>query len=229
MEQQIKVADMTPEQKREYQRLAKRRSREKAKQKQLASQIPVALDYEPPQSQKDELAEHSRQIAATIAAELPTSLSFQGECVIEMASTILFAHERGWTKQVSSPYGVLYGSFYPDAAGAELIEHFHRFPNLAESQTFKDLYQRFLTLIHRLSRNEWFDPNFAKDIEAEINGTYTLRPKLAIPQPTPEPAPAPPQPRLPTDQEILEQGRIRLLEQLQPHLPPEARNYLNGN
>jgi hypothetical protein len=230
-----KLSEMTPSERAEYQKLAKRKSRQKAKQEHLASQIPVALDYELPQSQKDQLAENARRITATIAAELPDKLSFEDEIVIEMMSDVIHGHEWKFTKAVHSPSGVLYGNYHPDAAASEIIQHVHRFPNLLDSQSFKDLYQRFLTLVRKLSRNEWFDPSFAKEIESEIDGTYKLRPKVEIPTP-PEPAPVPalPQPPMPTDKEILERGRIRLWEQIQdqihnPMLSPEARNVLYGN
>src|ERR1700728_617346 len=160
------LKQMSPQERTEYQKLAKRKSRQKAKQERLASQIPAALDYELPQSQKDQLAENARQITVTIAAELPDKLSFEDEIVVEMMSDVMVAHERKWTKQVHSPSGFLYGNYHPDAAASEVIEHVHRFPNLLDSHTFSDLYQRFLTLVRKLSRNEWFDPNFAEEIEA---------------------------------------------------------------
>jgi hypothetical protein len=231
----LKVAEMTPEMRRDYNREKKRISRQKAKQERLASQIPVALDYELPQSQKDQLAENARQITATIAAELPDKLSFEDEIVVEMMSDVMVAHDRKWTKEVHSPSGVLYGNFFPDAAASEIIQHVHRYPRLLESPTFKDLYQRFLALVRKLSRSEWFDPEFTKDIEAELSGTYTLPPKPEIPiAPEPAPVPALPQPPMPSDREILERGRIRLLEQIQaqvdnPQLSPEARNFLYGH
>jgi hypothetical protein len=227
-EQSKKVPPKGTPERRQYDRTAKQRSRSKAKQERLASQTPIASEYELPRSQKDQLAEHFRQIIARIAAELPHKLTFADECMIQMMADVVLAEERKWTRKVSSPNGMLYGSVFPDAAASDLIQHVHRFPNLLESVSFCDLYQTFLKLVHKLSRNDWFDQDFAKDIEAEINGTYSLPPEPQIPK-APEPALAIPEPpKLPTDQQVLAEGRARLLESLQGQLSPDARQYLYG-
>ena len=168
----------TPEQqeaKRKYAREAKQRSRERQKQERLALQIPAAFEYQLPRTKLDQLSENSRQITATIAAEI--TLTTEDERMVSMMADVLLGYEKQWTQQVHSPHAVLYAGHFSDAAASEVIEHVHRFPASLESQTFADLYQKFLKTACKLSRNTtWFDLNFAREIESEINGTYALPP-----------------------------------------------------
>ena len=221
--QRRKIAEMTVEERREYNLQAKRKSREKEKLERQASQIPVASDYELPQLQKDQLGARSQERIATIAGELTHKLSAEDERMIHMMSDVLVAHERKWTKQVQS--GVLYGNFHPDGAASEIIQHIHRNPSLQQSQKFNESYEQFLKLVRKLSQNEWFDQHFALEIEAELNGTYVLTISVQ-PEPAPN-SPAPEPRRFPTDQQVLAESRLRLLESL-GQLDPTARQYLYG-
>jgi hypothetical protein len=219
-----KLAEMTPEERRAYNAQSKKKSRDKAKQERLAAMVPPYAEYQLPDTQRDQLAEHSRQMIETIAAELSQELTFEDQRMVEMMADVILSHERNWTKEVHSPYGLLYGRYFPD--GVDVIPHIHRFPNLLESPTLTALYRQFLKVVRKLSRNSWFDPQFAQEIQAEINGTYELPPTPNIPK---VPTPAEPQPGVLSFAQILEEGRVRLLERLQDNLPPEAQRYLNGN
>jgi hypothetical protein len=122
----------------------------------------------------------------------------------------------------------LYGRYLPDSAASELIHHVHIFPDLLASQSFADLYQKFLKIVRKLSRNTtWFDHKCAEEIESEINGTYTLPPAPDIPKAAPEPTP--PESPIPSFTQIVAESQNRMIYRLREHLSPEAQKYLSGN
>jgi hypothetical protein len=219
-----KLAEMSLAERREYNRFRKQISRDKEKQERLAAMVPAYADFRLPDTQREQLAEHSRQMIDQIATEL-SQLTFEDQRMIEMMADVLLGHEKDWMHEVHSPYGLLYGRYFADGAASEIIEHIHRFPGLLASQSFVDLYQQFLKIVRKLSRNTtWFDPNFAKQIESELDGTYELPSAQQIPK---APEPTEPEPPVLNFDEIVEQGRVQLLDRL--GLSPEAQRYLNGN
>jgi hypothetical protein len=225
-----KLAEMTPEERRAYNAQSKRKSRDKEKQERLAAMVPAYADFRLPDTQREQLTENARQMIDQIATEL-SQLTFEDRRVIEMASDVLLSHEKAWAKEVHSPYGLLYGRYFVDGAASEIIEHIHRFPNLLESPTLTALYQKFLKTVRKLSRNSWFDPNFAKQIESEFDGTYELPGAPDIPK---VPTPAEPQPGVlnfaaKQIESVSELSRARLLDRLKENLSPEQQHYLDGN
>src|SRR6267378_8711670 len=233
----MKMSDMNPEQreaKRNYDRSAKQRSRAKARDAAQALMIPLARDYVMPEQQQSELSQYSRDITKAVQAELNLEkLPGTDEYIVDAVACVLFGLEHQFTQIVHAPFGMVVGGWFPDAAASEAIEHVHRFPSLLQSTTFTDLYSKFLQAVVKWSKKHehYSTPEFIQEVQAELAGTYVLPPlpELQKPEPTPEAS------VIPSDAEMLEQGRIRLLNQLQPqihiqdpNLSPDARRYLDG-
>jgi hypothetical protein len=228
----MKLSEMSPEKRREYNRNAKRQQRAKEKAERMRSMIPLARDYVMSEPEQKQLTEYSDQVAKTIQAELD-ELSEKDVYIITGVTSVLFGLENALTQIVNDPVGIIVGGWFPDAAAAEAIEHVHRFPRLVQSTVFTDLYIKFLNEVAKwIKRNEEYSsPEFVQDVKSEIAGTYVLPP---LPEPKLEP-PKIQEPPVPSFAEVLEQGRIRLLTELQeirvqePNVSPEAQRYLmNG-
>ncbi len=230
----MKLSEMNEEQRREYNRESKKRQREKQRQEKEKLTIPNARDYVMPEPQEKELSQHSHAVAKIVAADLGLEkLSGPDGYIVDAVACVLFGLENNFTQIVYEPFGMLVGGWFPDAAASEAIEHVHRFPSLLQSTTFAALYNRFLQAVVKWSKKHehYSTPEFIQEVEAEIGGTYVLPPlpELQKPEPMPEAS------VIPSDAEMLEQGRIRLLNQLQPqfrvqdpNISPQARQYLDG-
>src|SRR6266403_26740 len=144
----MKLNDMTPEQqeqKRQYDREAKQRSRAKEKAERLRSMVPLARDYVMPEQQQSELSQYSQDITKAVQADLNLEkLSGTDEYIVDAVACVLFGLENNFTQIVYEPFGMLVGGWFPDAAASEAIEHVHRFPSLLQSTPFTDLYSKFL-------------------------------------------------------------------------------------
>jgi hypothetical protein len=231
----MKLSDMTPEQqeqKRQYDREAKQRSRAKVRAEHMRCMIPLARNYKIPEEQQKKLSQYSHAVAQTVAADLGLEkLPGTDEYIVDAVACVLCGLENNFTQIVHDPCGMLVGGWYPDAAASEAVEYVHRSPGLLRSQTFQDFYRNFLQAVLKWSRKheQYSTANFIQDLKAEIAGTYTLPPPQPEPQPEPEKIQEPPS--VPSDGEILDQGRTRLLGQLSvqdPNVPPDARRYLDG-
>ena len=76
----MKISEMSPEQHREYNKLAKRKEREKLAAK-IETAAPVLLRlYRMPETQSKNLAEHVQEIKSTILAELGQRRSMRTRC-----------------------------------------------------------------------------------------------------------------------------------------------------
>jgi hypothetical protein len=229
---EMKLSEMNPEQRREYNRNAKRQQRAKEEAERMRSMVPLARDYMMPESQQKKLTEYSHGLQKTIAADLNLeTLPGPDMYIVDAVASVLFGLENSVTQIVNDPVGVIVCGWFPDAAASEAIEHVHRFPKILQSTTFSDLYNKFLHQVARwIKKNEKYSsPEFVRDIKAGIAGTYVLPP---LPEPRPEPPKIPEIPA-PSFLEVLEQGRIRLLTELQeirvqnPNVSPEAQRYLD--
>jgi hypothetical protein len=201
--------------KREYDRLAKQKSRAKAKLERERLAIPNAHDYVLPDQHKKRLEEYSQELQKAIAADLGVKeLAEPDEYIVAAVVCVSFGLENSICQVVYDPEGVLVGGWFPDAAASEAIEHVHRFPLLLSSTVFADLYNRFLKAVLNWSKkNEQYSTReFIRDLTAELAGTYVLPPRPEIPKAEPNKIPIAP---TVSDEEILEQGRLRLLAHLQ--------------
>ena len=219
------------EEKMKYDREAKQRSRAKQKDERLRSMVPLARNYKIPEEQQKKLSQRSRTVAKIVAADLGLEkLSGPDGYIVDAVACVLFGLENNFTQIVYQPNGMLVGGWFPDAAASEAIEHVHRHPSLLQSTTFADLYRKFLDAVVKWSKKneQCSTPEFIQEVQAEIAGEYVL-PRL--PEPKPEPNKIQEAPSVPCDVEILERGRMQLLNQLSvqdPNLPPDARQYLDG-
>ena len=231
----MKLSEMNEEQRREYNRESKKRQRDRQRQEKEKLTIPNARDYVMPEPQEKELCQHSHAVAKIVAADLGLEkLSGPDGYIVDAVACVLFGLENNFTQIVYQPNGMLVGGWFPDAAASEAIERVHRFPSLLQSTTFADLYRNFLHEVVKWSKkNEQCSTHeFIQEIQAEIAGEYVL-PRL--PEPKPQPNKIQEAPSVPSDAEMLEQGRIRLLNQLQtrfriqdPNVSPDARRFLDG-
>jgi len=181
--QRKKLKDMSEPERKQYNRERKAASRERACM--TKTQNIRAEEYTPPDTWTNALNEFVCETDRTIRAELG-SISVRDEYIVALLAECSMGLDKGYTMTVNEPYGVKAGHYIVDAAASELIGYTHRFPKILESHTFANLYQNFLKTVHKLSRNSWFDPKFAQEIQAELDGTYTLPPAPQIPR-APEP------------------------------------------
>jgi hypothetical protein len=227
--------ERTPEQ-RKYDREAKQRSRAKEKAERLRSMVPLARNYKIPEEQQKKFSQYSRDITKAVQADLNLEkLLGTDEYIVDAVACVLLGLENNFTQTVSQPDGMLIGGWFPDAAASETIQHVHRFPRLLQSTVFADLYSKFIKSVAKwTTKNEHYsEREFVQDINREVAGTYVLRP---LPEPKPEPKKIPEVPSVPSDVEILKEGRIKLSHQLQtqfriqdPTVPKDALKYLNGD
>ena len=230
------MSEQQREEKRKYDREAKQRSRAKQKDERMRSMVPLARNYKIPEEQQKKLSQYSQDITKAVQADLNLEkLSGTDEYIVDAVACVLFGLENNFTQIVYEPFGMLVGGWFPDAAASEAIEHVHRFPSLLQSRAFADLYSKFLQAVVKWSKKHehYSTPEFIQEVQAEIGGTYVLRPLPELLKA--EPNKIQEAPSVPSDAEMLEQGRIRLLNQLQtrfriqdPNVSPDARRYLDG-
>jgi hypothetical protein len=225
MEQKKKIKDMTSEERTEYNRLQKRESRERERQEQLAKRIPNSRDYEMPQSQQRELSENSRRIRDVINTEVA---NLGDAYIVDTVICVVFGFANNIIQKVVG--GILVGGYFPDAVAYEAVEHAHRFPDILNSLTFKKLYDELLERVVKWdnqTHHAYSTPEFISTANQELAGTYVLPTPPAL-EPHKPPAPIEPPASVPSDEKIRERGREQLLRQLDPSIPLEARQYLEG-
>jgi hypothetical protein len=230
---------MTPEERREYDKNAKRKQRNQEKAEILRRIVPRAKDFQLPELHRKKLEAHSAEIVAAIQTELTQEkLSAQSEYIVDAVSCVMFGIENNFVQVVHDPPGVLVGGHFPDAVGADAVEYVHRFPELLKSKTFAELYQRFLRAVANWAKKneQYATVEFIQEIKAELAGTYQLPPLRNIPKSKIQQAEEP----LPSMAEMLERGRIELLRRLysdpqslharvhDPNMAHAAQRYLDG-
>jgi hypothetical protein len=215
----MKLKEMTPEQRREYNRVQKQQQRDREREVAAARRIPNANDFEMPEAKQKLLDQHSSDILKTVQAELPDhKFATQNEYVVEATAHVLFGLENNVVQKVVNPHGMLVGGHYPDAVASAAIEHVHRFPSLLGSATAKTMYEKLLRAVvawdgkyqHRFS-----SPDLMGDIRSELDGTYVLK-TPAVPVPATPPSSVKPADVTPTSDEqlerkMLERSRAQLL------------------
>jgi hypothetical protein len=144
------------------------------------------------------------------------------EFTVDRVARILLGLKKAWVQEVQSPDGELVsGMYFADVSGS-LVESVHRH-GLKKSPTFAAMYRELLEMLDkRYGRQPTHD---AAIVKAELAGEYVLPP---LPESKPEPPKIPEAPPVPSEAEILELGRIRLLDQLHsfrvqdPNVSPDA-------
>jgi hypothetical protein len=214
----MKLKEMTPEQRREYNRVQKQQQRDREREVAAAKRIPNANDFEMPEAKQKSLDQHSSEILKTVQAELPDhKFAAQDEYIVEATAHVLFGLENNVVQKVVNPHGILVGGHYPDAVASAAIEHVHRFPSLLGSATFKTMYEKLLRAVvawdgkyqHRFS-----GPDLMGDIRSELDGTYVFK-TPAVPAPATPPSSVKPADTTPSDEQLerkmLERSRAQLL------------------
>ena len=227
-----RLAQMSEEERKEYDRQAKRRSREKARLEKQKLLTPSCEDYEQPAGQAQELWQHSQQVLAHVKSETSHAFTLEDDRVVSQMAQVLLAHKEHWLQRVHCPFSVLYGGIFIDATVSDAIHLAHRAPELLSSPTFSGLYQELLRVTQKLSQNSWFDPGAAEDIDLELAGKFKLPPEPVIPKAEPEPdisiehfreSSRVPASRIPTAQD-----KEYYNNPLAQSLPPEARLFLDS-
>jgi hypothetical protein len=97
----MKLKEMTPEQRREYNRVQKQQQRDREREEAAAKRIPNANDFEMPEAKQKLLDQHSSEILKTIRAELPDhKFMAQDEYVIEATAHVVFGLENNIVQKV---------------------------------------------------------------------------------------------------------------------------------
>jgi hypothetical protein len=201
--------------KREYDRLAKQRSRAKEKLERERLSIPKVADYKVPEAWESQLSAASQAAIIAIREEL-LQITDRDDYVITGISEVLCGLRHRYTQKVQAPMGIVVGIWFVDALGSEAVEYVHKDPALLGSPTFKEIYDALLSEIMQWSKKqdpEFLNPQYIADVRTALAGEYKLPPEPNIPKLKPEPA-TEPNP-IPSDAVILEQSRLRMLAQLQ--------------
>jgi hypothetical protein len=175
----MKLKEMTPEQRREYNRVQKQQQRDREREEAAAKRIPNANDFKMPEVKQKELNQHSGGILKTVQAELRDhKFVTQDEYVVEATAHVLFGLENNIIQRVVNPHGMLVGGHYPDAVASTAIAHIHRFPSLLDSATFRAMYEKLLPAVNAWDgkfNHTYSLPELMADIRAELDGTYVLK------------------------------------------------------
>ena len=189
----MKLKEMTPEQRREYNRVQKQQQRDREREVAAARRVPNANDFEMPDAKQQSLEQHSSEILKTIRVELPDhKVVTQDEYVIEATAHVLFELENNIIQKVVNPHGKLVGGHYPDAVASTAIAHVHRFPSLLDSATFKAMYDKLLPAVKAWDakfNHAYSSHDLMGDIRSELDGTYVLK-TPAVPVPATPPSTA---------------------------------------
>jgi hypothetical protein len=208
----------------------------KAEADRLSKITPKAHKYVMPEAQRKKLDANSHDLQKIIAAELAQEKpSEQDEYIVDAVADVSFGLENNFIQIVNDPEGMLVGgSWFPDAAGSEVVEYVHRFPALLKSATFADLYWKFLNAVakwSKVTKNQYYvSPECVRDIQRELDGTYKL-PEPKPKTPLPDREPQPPQPSIDTSGvkpgEQLAGDYSQFIGSGDSEMAREARQYLN--
>jgi hypothetical protein len=201
----MKISEMTPEQKREYNREQKRKSR--ANQK-AAAYVPTADEWtwnwdDSFPEEAAEVRKYEKQVGKKVAEELGRISTFQTygwsrerfaeefplgcgtpeAYAVDQVARTLFGIKKNtsvWVHEVADPDGVIVaGTYFPEALGSNIVQAVHLY-GLEKSQTFATLYRVLLQILDKRYGKELTE--HAKDIRAELTGEYAL----ASPETKPE-------------------------------------------
>ena len=189
----MKLKEMTPEQRREYNRVQKQQQRDREREEAAAKRIRNANDFEMPDQKQKSLDQHSSEILKTVQAELPDhKFATEDKYVVEAVAHVLSGLENNIIQKVVNPHGMLVGGHYPDAVASTAIAHVHRFPSLLDSATFKAMYDKLLPAVKAWDakfNHAYSSHDLMGDIRSELDGTYVLK-TPAVPVPATPPSTA---------------------------------------
>ena len=169
----MRIADLPLDEQnriRQYNREAKKRSREKQKEAQTPS-YDEAFENFPPEHTKA-MSEHVNEFLAKVKSELNIKRfgSYQdnqaAESAIHQVAWTLFAFKRNWVQQVHSPSGELVGgTYFADSLGADIVSAAHRY-GLMNSPTFAALFQELLSILDKRYGDE--DTKHSRAVRQEL-------------------------------------------------------------
>lgn len=139
----------TLSQRREYLKLAKRKSRAKQKQEtvdayEYLTEFWDSKDY---LRIKQFISEQSEQIRSELNQAGITASSESDECVTQVLS-LYFGFTNGIIKRVTKPNGVVVGWLYPDAVGDNLVAWTRKY-DLERSSSYSKFYRSLLETLDR--------------------------------------------------------------------------------
>ena len=207
------------------------------------AKLPDASDYVSPHA--DTLAKHAAETLAKVKSELPDKkLTLDDSQVVEQITETLLGLENGWTEKVTlgknPTVQMLIGGHFVDAVAATSVERVHLNPTLLLSETFRQMYQKFLQMVVEWSKKnqQYVSPDLIKDVHAGLSGSYVLKitKRLAAPAPdVPEISADEPSTRLPPPQRVTTHKPCLTLRQTRSGIStefneetPHSRNYHKG-
>jgi len=156
--------------------------------------IPDASDYVMPEEDAKRLATCAADSLRKVQSELPDKkLTLDDSQVVEGIAETLLGLENGWTKKgtlgKNPTVQMLIGGHFVDAVAATSVERVHRNPTLLLSETFRQMYQRFLPMVVEWSKKnqQYVSPDLMTDVHAGLSGSFVL--KITKPPAAPPPDP----------------------------------------
>jgi hypothetical protein len=250
----MKISEMTPEQKREYNRNQKRRSRANHKAAEYVSTYDEWTwhwDIRFPE-EAAEVREYEKQVGKKVAEELGRISTFETlgwsrekfaeafplgsgtpeAYALNQVTQTLFGFKKNtsvWVHEVVDPNGIIVsGSYFPDVLGSEIVSAAHGY-GLKTSQTFVSLYEELLQILDTRYGKE--PTEHSRAIKAELAGEYVLKLPEAKPEPRPEAAKPEPKPTISTpvtEPKIVQQIPSVNWSEFNKHLDEQAGRYLAG-
>lgn len=215
-----KLADMSPQELAAHRPDGRTRQAIRREKIRLGKIIPSAYHFEMPEEQVKALREYVESISETIKAE-GSVLDPYDEFILRNLCRVLHGFDKEWIQKVTDPDGVLIGGCFPDAVASEVIQHFHREGQLTKSETFLELYKKFIHRVGQYYRHAPATDDYIRNIKAEIAGTYRL------PEPKPEKKPEP-KPEIKIEIQKGPQATSPQAQGVLWNVPLDASRYLNG-
>jgi hypothetical protein len=177
----MRIADLPPHEQekiREYNRLAKKRSRQKQKAAEILSsdewfeQFFGSPQYEEVRQYADQ---QHKQIAQELGMDEKSWHPARNE--IDAVLWTVYGFKKNFTREVIDPRGLKVCLLYPDVIGSHIVAATHRH-KLESSKTYRDVYRELLQVLdQRFGKQLSEDPierRAALDIKSELAGTYVL-------------------------------------------------------
>ena len=175
-----RVPQQGTDERRAYNRDAKKRSRAKQKQEREAKERLTSREHcDAFFASRDyvRMSEYRKETAKKISEELETDLNAQATEVVDFILSASFGFENKIMRQVTDPPGLMVGSLFPDVIGRHIVAGAHKY-GLERSATFSKVYRDLLrTLDQRFGKQLSKDPiemQAALDIKSELVGEYAM-------------------------------------------------------
>ncbi len=215
------ISEMSPEEQqiqREKWRTEQAQSRE---QNRRARHLPTAEEWAEEFSttpQFKELKQYADNFSTKVTEEIGHQLTIGEGYAVELVAWILLSLKKNWVRDVCEPSGDFFvgGLYFADAIGSVIVEAAHR--GLDKSPTFTAVYKELLPILDKKFGHD--NTEDSRDVRLELAGRYVLPVPPQPKQPEPvKPQPKPQEPPVPTTLEVLERGRVQLLNQLRIYDP----------